>query len=103
MRPYIIQIHTGIATPNDTPLENLTVDDSILNSTPLHSYTWGAHRGGLFQLPAALTIRQVYARRDPIVSAYLGIGGTCRRRLFQLCSDVPRVGTLQHLRCEDAD
>ncbi len=42
-------------------------------------------------------------RRIPGVSAYLGIGGTCRRRLLSLCSDVRQVDILKYLRCEDAD
>ncbi len=41
-------------------------------------------------------------QRSPSVS-YLGIGGTCRRRLFSLCSDARQVGILKHLRYEDAD
>jgi len=39
----------------------------------------------------------------PSVSAYLGIGGTCRRRLLSLCTEVGQVGTLKHLRREDAN
>jgi hypothetical protein len=35
LRFYIILLHTGIATPIATPFENLSVDDSILNSTPV--------------------------------------------------------------------
>ena len=29
---YIIQLHTGIATPNDTPPENLSFDDAVLQT-----------------------------------------------------------------------
>jgi len=43
------------------------------------------------------------ARRSQRVSAYLGVFGTCRRRLLSLCSDVRQVSILKHLRCEDGN
>ena len=43
------------------------------------------------------------ARRNQSVSATLGIGGNCRRRLLVLCSDLCQVGIMKHLRGQDGN
>jgi len=42
LRFYIILLHKGIATPNDTRLDNLSFDDSNLNSIPVAQLHMGS-------------------------------------------------------------